>query len=537
MVAVILGFVVLCPTDAAPNKTVEVIDLRGLSGTQGLTLSIAAGLLSRDPDSPLVFPKMLPNDDLWLASVIKDYPDVRFTNTSADSLLQQAVQSGAVKSTIIFSEAEPWTFVTLLSLCALHKALPLPNTPALSHSSTEVVVIQRPDLVAQGFLADLVAQRSLFTFWLPDMCTAGSPSNALYQIITDKAHSEGHMLTLMGYFPSQEVVASCSRLHTEVSLVSDFSSSLSFWSRLPPLSALGLLSTWTTGQPSGVSQHRMSQPQLPPQPPVQDVRYNPDHTYVAVIVSDGDNMQMAFNWDREHMDQRVAACAADPSYLGCPPLSWTISNHLADYAPYALQWYYRQAASTGQDSFLLGPSGAGFLHPSLIDASDPLVQVFINQTLDALKLLGASAWVQWDEYDNHARRSGTASLEQARGTQRLHQPLQEEAMQAYVSRFKGTGVAVFSPITPYLPPWVDDGIPTFTEWVRWFASKPTKEVADFLNGEGLKGELGFMYMIIDIGMDRLRELMPLLEAHVELVGYRELVQLAHQKREYERNHV
>ena len=41
-----------------------------------------------------------------------------------------------------------------------------------------------------------------------------------------------------------------------------------------------------------MSQRRMSQPQLPPQPPVRNVQYNPDHTYVAVIVSDGDNMQV-----------------------------------------------------------------------------------------------------------------------------------------------------------------------------------------------------------------------------------------------------
>lgn len=70
----------------------------------------------------------------------------------------------------------------------------------------------------------------------------------------------------------------------------------------------------------------------------------------------------------------------------------------------------RQAAKTGQDSFLLGPSGAGFLHPSLINASDPLLQGFVNETLDALKLLGASAYVQWDEYNNLFNNTGQVSM-------------------------------------------------------------------------------------------------------------------------------
>lgn len=124
--------------------------------------------------------------------------------------------------------------------------------------------------------------------------------------------------------------------------------------------------------------------------------------------------------------------------------------------------------------------------------------------------------------------------EQLQGAQWPQQPLQEEAMQAYVSRFRDTGVAVFSPITPSLPPWVDDVIPTFVEWIRWLGNRPTDKIAHVLNKEELRGELGFMYMIIDIGMDRFRELMSMLKGHVQLVGYRELVQLAYQKREYER---
>ena len=52
---------------------------------------------------------------------------------------------------------------------------------------------------------------------------------------------------------------------------------------------------------------------------------------------------MDFNADRNLMVVRTAMCQVVPEQ--CPPLSWTLSNRLADYAPYQLQWYFRHAAA------------------------------------------------------------------------------------------------------------------------------------------------------------------------------------------------
>ena len=64
-----------------------------------------------------------------------------------------------------------------------------------------------------------------------------------------------------------QVVASCTPTHTEITLVSDWCSSLSFWSQVPAL--------------------QRTVQQVPP----EEVLYDPSKTYVAVIASDGDNMQ------------------------------------------------------------------------------------------------------------------------------------------------------------------------------------------------------------------------------------------------------
>ena len=50
----------------------------------------------------------------------------------------------------------------------------------------------------------------------------------------------------------------------------------------------------------------------------------------------------------------------------------------------------------------MGPSGYGFLHPAAINTLDPLVDGFVERTLDAATLMRTSAFVHWDDYNNAA---------------------------------------------------------------------------------------------------------------------------------------
>lgn len=66
--------------------------------------------------------------------------------------------------------------------------------------------MQEPWLLHAGYLADMVASRQLFAFHLPDMCDPDSPSAALYDSITEAARTGDSLLSIMGYFPKQEVL-------------------------------------------------------------------------------------------------------------------------------------------------------------------------------------------------------------------------------------------------------------------------------------------------------------------------------------------
>ena len=89
-------------------------------------------------------------------------------------------------------------------------------------------------------------------------------------------------------------------------------------------------------------------PAAPPAPALEN------RAYVAVFISDGDNVQynqheMRRVWDRSAPDR------------GRVPLTWTVSPALVDLGPGLLQYYYDTA--TPADCFACGPSGLGYLMP------------------------------------------------------------------------------------------------------------------------------------------------------------------------------
>lgn len=76
--------------------------------------------------------------------------------------------------------------------------------------------------------------------------------------------------------------------------------------------------------------------------------------YVAIIISDGDNIQYT-----QHAMRRVWDRTA--KIRGKFPLSWTIAPGLVDIGPAIMNYYYTTA--TPNDCFVTGPSGMGYMMP------------------------------------------------------------------------------------------------------------------------------------------------------------------------------
>ncbi len=123
------------------------------------------------------------------------------------------------------------------------------------------------------------------------------------------------------------------------------------------------------------------------------VTYDPQKTYVAFVVGDGDNIQYMLSTRRDWFKQRIAACAASPS--ACAPLTWSISPHLTRLAPDVLRWYYDQSLRTKRDYFVLPPSGHLYAYPSSLAEKEQ--NLFVEATDRDACVLGLTGVVHWDE--------------------------------------------------------------------------------------------------------------------------------------------
>jgi hypothetical protein len=91
--------------------------------------------------------------------------------------------------------------------------------------------------------------------------------------------------------------------------------------------------------------------QIPPVPKLPQLE---NKVYLAVIISDGDNIQYTQHAMRNSWDRTAAL-------RGKFALNWTLAPGLVDIAPGIINYYYTTA--TAADCFVTGPSGMGYLMP------------------------------------------------------------------------------------------------------------------------------------------------------------------------------
>jgi hypothetical protein len=100
--------------------------------------------------------------------------------------------------------------------------------------------------------------------------------------------------------------------------------------------------------------HHIQIPPVPKMPPLEN------KAYIALFLSDGDNIQYVQRAMRRFWDRALANRKEFPARAKFP-LNWTIAPGLVDIGPALLNYYYTTA--TPYDCFVSGPSGMGYLMP------------------------------------------------------------------------------------------------------------------------------------------------------------------------------
>lgn len=240
----------------------------------------------------------------------------------------------------------------------------------LNHANPRIVRDMSPALV------DYVFAHKLFVVFLVNGCIDGNPEKGLLSDIVNS----GQWPTPLGVFGYNNSWLIGGYLHEaqtrcldsrNMGAIPTETGNLSFFStRREPIEESGQLE----------------------QNPAEDIAYDPNKTYVAFVVGDGDNVRFIMTSRQEWLRQRLDDCAQPDS--PCSPLTWTISPHLPNLAPDVLEWYYRTTRATGSDYFTLPPSGHLYAYPTSLREEDG--DRFVDATERDAQILGIQGTVHWD---------------------------------------------------------------------------------------------------------------------------------------------
>lgn len=229
-------------------------------------------------------------------------------------------------------------------------------------------------------LVDFVFSQKLFVVFLVNGCIDGHPEKELLSSIVNA----GHWATPVGVYGYNnswnvgggylyEAQTRCLDSRNMGAIASEASNLSFFATQLPPITESGVVE----------------------QNAAESITYDPNKTYVAFVVGDGDNIQYMLTTRHDWFQQRIADCEANPAT--CQPLSWSISPHLAQIAPEILHWYYDQSHRSGRDWFVLPPSGHLYAYPSSL--AESAQNTFVQATEVDACILGLTGTVHWDWVD------------------------------------------------------------------------------------------------------------------------------------------
>ena len=203
--------------------------------------------------------------------------------------------------------------------------------------------------------------KKIFPIFLWGGCIPGTEDNkALNKVTTDNPWERP--LRVLGYNDAWDVMGAlfeagtnCGAAHN-MGMVTGKPQNMAFWSQSPPI-APGELSN--------------PAPTLPTSEP-----YDPNTTYISLLLGDGDNLDKAtehYRWWKLRSSNnqmcpggdatgkapecvpRLTKCrGASPK---CYPLVWTTSPSFIDMAPDYLRVFDRMYRETGADYRAMGPSG------------------------------------------------------------------------------------------------------------------------------------------------------------------------------------
>ena len=256
------------------------------------------------------------------------------------------------------------------------------SNPGIDEQSTD---IPKPlNSYMNAALVDFIVKERLFNFFMQEGCIPGTREHELTKEI---AAWEGFETptAVWGYDNTYSIKAG-SKFEAETDCVPTLGQvassgfpNLSFYSQSPPIEAGDLVSS-----------------------PYQDIEYDPTKTYVSFLIGDGDNLRFLVERHLQWFETRKEFCFSDANWTqyniteenACFPLVWSMSPKLLEFAPQFIKSWYDDVATTGNDSFVLPPSGDLYSYPGAFSDADQ--DVYKKRMQSHAELMDIGGTVHWE---------------------------------------------------------------------------------------------------------------------------------------------
>ncbi|MCA9170098.1 MAG: hypothetical protein KDB23_20620, partial [Planctomycetales bacterium] len=348
------------PTFASPAPTLDAIDVQTLTVDERIMFSALQGIVNaRQPRIYLMDSRAEEGPDTWAKTTTIDFTSRnRFTRDTKYELISKYIDE--TNGIVLYDPTRSDHYRNLATTVAgLKRALPVTPDLLASLRQTGLQFNVVADLTTlQHSTAVDIYQHLYDTYW--SQCD----KRLLTSIKPDRRRGNHHQIRDMATACGAAVVWLDCRMPAERELMRKFLADMQ--------AGKAIILGWYTSERSGITtasefgigtipadhynsstmfagtDHRIAIPPVPKKPPLEN------NIYVAVFISDGDNIQYVQRAMRRIWD-RVAESR------GRVPLNWTIAPGLVDIGPGILNYYYQNA--TARDCFVAGPSGMGYLMP------------------------------------------------------------------------------------------------------------------------------------------------------------------------------
>jgi hypothetical protein len=504
-------------------QAIIVVDIQNIHDSEILMpVQTASGLENRDKSNVFVISSL--HDKFWLDTLIPDNIPKNIVHP-LDFLKTSYQKWGGILYNHDYLQS-------IITLAGVFSAIPIddtlfkqfPNTTIVYNAtfwenniqatdiamkyvnSTSSLAIQGSKDIQIGYLVDWIVNQKLFTIYLKDMCVPFTTDNKLLKEIVSKsnwpipirAYGYNFQNPIFGAFP-WEAETTC--ISSMGQIASSASSNLAFWSQ------------W----------NKFKQEEKLKQTNENEIEYNSNTTYIALVYGDLDNIDYVQNMGQQHMRFRVNKCIKDPT--SCFPLTWTLSPNLIHISPEIMRWYYKQASQTGQDWFIMPPSGTLYSYPGLMD-NNTQTQYVNDQNKQAL-IMNTHGSIHWEllltwkyAFNNYFPRyintNGTTSFFLNNVPWMI--PILEMEIEDETYKWFDNSVVVFKPAHNWCPGMKMSGYPG-----------NSTQMANKINKLKV-GSIQYIYIIQNTDPNDIFEMVKQLESHVKLVGYENLVKLSMTKK-------